>query len=294
MMEILRRLNAALTFPLFQISGHQVTLLRFLIAGVILMVAWWLGRWFARLCHTRLLSYVETGPRYTIVRLLQYGIWVIALLAGLYVLGIRLTALAVVAGVLGVGIGFGLQNLVANFVAGLVLLLERPIRVRDFVTTEEIEGKVQEISFRSTNILTNDNIAIIVPNSQFINSTVINWSHGDPRVRIRVPVGVAYGSDVDLVTRSLLRCAEETEGVLSRPEPTVCFTEFGDSSLNFELRVWTDQPIDHEILRSRLNYAIDAAFRSDGIEIPFPQRDLHIRSGAPAIEAHPGPPAQDP
>jgi small-conductance mechanosensitive channel len=126
--------------------------------------------------------------------------------------------------------------------------------------------------------VTNDNISIIVPNSEFINRTVINWSHGDPRVRIHVPVGVAYGSDVALVTRTLLEVAAETEEVLNAPEPTVWFREFGESSLHFDLLVWTDQPRWHFRLRSRLNYAIDAAFRERGIQIPFPQRDLHLKS----------------
>ena len=249
-MNRLEQLGGMMDYPLF---GSAITPLRLVTVGIILIVTSFVARWFGRLCHNRLLSHIETGPRYTLVRLSQYGIWLIAFLIGLRVLNIDLTALAVVGGVLGVGIGFGLQSLVANFVAGLVLLFEQPIRVGDFVTTGNVEGRVYEISFRSTTIVTNDNISIILPNSELINSTVINWSHGDPNVRINLPVGVAYGSDVELVTRTLLEVAAETEAVLRDPAPKVRFIEFGDSSLNFELRVWTDRPIRHQQLRSRLS-----------------------------------------
>ena len=165
-----------------------------------------------------------------------------------------------------------------NLVSGVVLLLEQPVRYRDRVSVENVEGQVEHINFRSTTILTNDNITIIVPNSQLINQAVINWSHGDPRIRVHVPVGVAYGSDVELVTETLLAVARAQQDVLRSPEPEVRFLEFGDSSLNFELLVWSDEPPNYHRLRSKLNYAIDAAFRDKGVEIPFPQRDLHLKT----------------
>lgn len=267
---------------MFQV-GEQVIrptdLLFFLLALVItLVVARWIRVVLQRYFLRRLP--VEAGAQYAVARLTQYALWVVGFLVALKLLHINLTAFAVVAGALGVGIGFGLQNTVANFVAGLVLLFERPIRIHDRISMEEVEGNVRAINFRATTILTNDNISVIVPNSQFINTKVINWSHSDPRVRIHLPVGVAYGSDVERVTRTLLEVAEQTEGVLKKPDPTVWFTEFGNSSLNFELLVWTDEPIYHRVLRSRLNYAIDAAFRRNGIQIPFPQHDLHIKSAS--------------
>jgi small-conductance mechanosensitive channel len=215
-----------------------------------------------------------------VASLTQYGLWVIGVLVALKILNINLTAIAVVAGALGVGIGFGLQNVVANFVCGLVLLVERPIRVRDRITMAGVEGNVRAVNFRSTLIETNDNISVIVPNSEFINSKVINWSIGDPKVRIHVPVGVAYGSNLETVTKALLGVAAETEGVLKQPSPEVRFLEFGNSSLNMELLVWTVDPAQHFLLRSRLNFAIDAAFRREGVEVPFPQRDIHVRSAA--------------
>ncbi|MEJ2009535.1 MAG: mechanosensitive ion channel, partial [Acidobacteriota bacterium] len=221
---------------------------------------------------------VETGAQYAVASLTQYGLWVVGLLVALKVLNINLTAIAVVAGALGIGIGFGLQNIVANFVCGLVLLVERPIRVHDRITMEALEGNVRAVNLRSTIIVTNDNISVIVPNSEFINGKVINWSIGDPKVRIHVPVGVAYGSNLETVTRALLGVAAQTEGVLKRPTPEVRFLEFGNSSLNMELLVWTVEPAKHFLLQSRLNFAIDAAFRRDGVEVPFPQRDVHVKS----------------
>ena len=150
--------------------------------------------------------------------------------------------------------------------------------MQNATSTELILGFSREIGVHSTTIVTNDNIAIIVPNSQFTSSTVTNWSHGDSQVRIHAPVGVAYGSDVELVERTLLEVAAGTKGVLKHPASRVWFEGFGDSALNFELRVWTDEPIRHQRLHSRLNYEIEAAFRDKGIQIPFPQRDLHVKS----------------
>jgi small-conductance mechanosensitive channel len=274
------RLAAILHFPLFGIGGQAITPVRLLILTLIFLITFYVARATRRQTERRLIRYLEAGPRYTVARLSQYAVWAIGLILALSLVNIDLTAFAVVAGALGLGVGFGLQNVVANFVAGLVLLFERPIKIQDRVTVENIEGNVLEINFRTTTLRTNDNITIIVPNSEFINRSVINWSHGDPRVRIHVPVGVAYGSNVELVTQTLLEVAFGMEGVLRDPPPTVRFTEFGDSSLNFELLVWTDQPTRHPLLRSNLNYATDAAFRLHGIQIPFPQRDVHIKSAA--------------
>lgn len=267
---------------LFDIGGDPITGGHLVLVALILIVSRYLARWIGRLCETRFLRSIEGGPRYTLVRSVQYGVWLVGILVALKVLNVGLTALAVVGGVLGVGIGFGLQNLVANFAAGLVLLFERPVAVNDFVTVGEVEGRVWGIGFRSTTVITNDNISIIVPNSQFINNAVTNWSHNDSRVRVRVPVGVAYGSDVELVKRTLLEVAAGIEGVLKHPASRVWFSGFGDSSLDFELRVWTEEPIRYQRLHSRLNFAIEAAFRERDIQIPFPQRDLHVKS-APGI-----------
>ena len=279
-MNVLIHLLHALQFTLFKIGGEPITTYDLLAFALTLLLTAVVARRVRRLLELYFLRRlpVEAGAQYAVASLTQYGLWVVGLLVGLKVLNINLTAIAVVAGALGVGIGFGLQNVVGNFVSGLVLLVERPIRVRDRVTMEGVEGNVRAINFRSTTIQTNDNISVIVPNSEFINGKVVNWSLGDPKIRIHAPVGVAYGSDLATVTNTLLTAAKETEGVLNIPEPEVRFLEFGESSLNFDLLVWTNDPANHFRLRSRLNYAIDAAFRRQGVEIPFPQRDVHVKS----------------
>ena len=195
--------------------------------------------------------------------------------------GIDLSALTVLAGALGIGVGLGLQNIASNFVSGLSILFERPIKVGDRIEAGKITGDVVSISLRATTIVSNDNIAIIVPNTEFVSSTVINWSYTDRDVRFNIPVGVSYSSDPVVVKRLLLEVAADHPGVLKRPPPDVLFQEFGDSALNFVLRVWTqDYTTRPGVLRSELNFAISKKFKEHGIEIPFPQRDLHIRSGA--------------
>jgi potassium-dependent mechanosensitive channel len=281
-MDVITHIEKALGYALFRVGGEPITPFSLISLVLVLIITAVVARKVRHLLELYFLRRlpVETGAQYAVASLTQYCLWVIGLLVGLRILNINLTAIAVIAGALGVGIGFGLQNIVANFVCGLVLLVERPIRVNDRITMEGVEGNVRAVNLRSTVIQTNDNISVIVPNSEFINGKVINWSIGDPKVRIHVPVGVAYGSNLETVTRALLGIAHETEGVLKQPAPEVRFIEFGDSSLNMELLVWTVEPALHFLLRSRLNFAIDAAFRREGVQIPFPQRDVHVKSAS--------------
>lgn len=193
--------------------------------------------------------------------------------------GIDLSALSLLAGALGVGIGFGLQNITDNFISGIIILFEKPIKVGDRIEVGAVEGNVTSISVRATTVLTNDNISIIVPNSDFISKLVINWSHNDRNIRFRLPVGVSYREDPEKVKQILLQVAEENPNILKKPNPMVLFTGFGDSSLDFELAVWTSSHTDRpRILRSELYFEIFAKFKEHNIEIPFPQRDLHLRS----------------
>ena len=193
--------------------------------------------------------------------------------------GIDLSSLGLIAGALGVGVGFGLQNITDNFISGIIILFEQPIKVGDRIEVGDISGDVMNISGRATTILTNDNISMIVPNSEFISKQVINWSHNDRNVRFKIPVGVSYNEDPIEVKRILLEAAEENEDVLNDPAPMVIFDEFADSSLNFYLAVWTNTFTDRPmILKSNLYFAIFEKFKKEGIEIPFPQRDIHIKS----------------
>ncbi len=193
--------------------------------------------------------------------------------------GIDLSALSLLAGALGVGIGFGLQNITDNFISGIIILLEKPIKVGDRIEVGSIAGDVMKISVRATTVQTNDNISIIVPNSEFISQRVINWSHNDRNIRFRFAVGVSYKEDPEKVRDVLMGVANANEHVLKNPEPKVFFDEFGDSSLNFYLAVWTTTHTDKpSVLKSELYFEIFKRFTEEGIEIPFPQRDLHIKN----------------
>jgi small-conductance mechanosensitive channel len=225
---------------------------------------------------------LDKGVRFTFDKAFHYIIMVLAIIVSLSTVGFELSALTVFAGVLGVGIGFGMQNIASNFISGIILLFERPIKVGDRVIVDDIIGDVERINMRATVIKTLDNEHIIVPNSYFLEEHVINRSYSDKVMRLVIPVGVAYGSDVPLVKELLLQVAEDeaevSPTVRHHPEPFINFKEFGDSSLNFELFVWISNP-EHVIrIKSNLNFRIDAIFRENGVEIPFPQRDLHVRS----------------
>ena len=206
---------------------------------------------------------------------LMVGILVIMPIA---VQGFNMGTLGVLLGAVSFGIGFGLRNIADNFVSGLILLIERPIKVGDRIEVEGVFGTVKEIRARSTTVVTNDNISIIVPNSQFIASQVTNVSHSGNLVRYRMPVGVHYNSDVQVVTKALQEAAADCEALCKDPAPAVRFLEFGDSSLNFELWVWTDSFFDRpNNLKSQVNYLIWDKLKKYDIEIPYPQRDLYIK-----------------
>jgi small-conductance mechanosensitive channel len=279
--SVLAELWQFLEFPLFHLGGTAVTtlgLLQFaLFVGLLLIVE----AMFRRLVTQRLLArtHLDEGIRFAIARITGYIFLTIGFYIALKMVGIDLSSLAVLAGALGVGLGFGLQNIVHNFISGLIILAERPVSIGDRVEVNGVAGQVAKISLRSTTVVTNDNISVIVPNSSFISEPVVNWSHGDPKVRINIPVGIAYGSDVPKFKRLMLEVAAAQKEVLTDPAPNVFFIGFGDSSLDFELGVWTAQMSRNpKRFRSEINYAIEAALRQNGIQIPFPQRDLHLKS----------------
>lgn len=275
-----------LTTALFQIGDIPVTsagLIRFV---AIITVAWWLSR-LAQSAFTRIAAFrpnFSRGALYTINRLVHYVLLTIGFLIALSSVGINLSKLALFASALGVGVGFGLQNLISNFVAGLMLLFEKSLKVGDFIELQSgISGEVREISFRSTVITTNDNVDIVVPNSEFVNGHVMNWTMRDVNRRIHVKFGVAYGSDKDLVRKATLEAADAVRHTLEGDDsrkPQVWLTEFGDSALNFELVVWLNSDAVKRPAAVQADYLweIETALSKYGIEIPFPQRDLHIRS----------------
>lgn len=223
-------------------------------------------------------SAIDRGIRDSIKKLMHYSVVLIGLIFALSLLGVTPQNFVVLAGAFGIGIGFGLQNIVNNFVSGLILLFERPIKVGDMVMIDGEWALVRKIGLRSTTIETFDLSEIIVPNSDLISQKVINWTLSSEQSRVVVPVGVAYGSDVPLVLGILKECAANHSKVLESPAPSVLFTAFGASSLDFDLRVWVAD-INHRLaVKSELLLAIDEQFRLANVEIPFPQRDLHLRS----------------
>jgi len=221
------------------------------------------------------------GTQFAAAKIVSYTLVVIGVLVAVNSMGLRLDALFAASAVVAVGIGFGLQNIAQNFISGLILLVEQPVRQGDFVRVNDVVGVIEDIGLRATHVITRDEVTVIVPNSDLITKGVINHSRPSPKLRIRVEVGVAYGSDVAQVRDTLLTLASGHAKVLAEPPPEVRFDAFADSSLSFTLLCWVADPDPDVDLRisSDLRYAIDAAFREKQIEIPFPQQDLHLRDG---------------
>ena len=226
---------------------------------------------------------MQRGVRISMARLVHYAVVLIGGIVTLSVLGFDFTNMAIIGGALGVGIGFGMQTIVNNFVCGLIMLFERPVKVGDAVQLADLFGRVKQVGLRATVVETYDNAEIVVPNADMITGQVTNWTLAERRARLRLPVGVAYGSDVTLVMQTLMECAEDHVMVLSNPKPAVLFWGFGASSLDFELRVWIADFDSRRVVQSEINQDIDQRFRELAIEIPFPQRDLHLRSVEPSL-----------
>lgn len=245
-----------------------------------LMLVILIGKVFKRILKDKLLHKlnIDHANRETLANIINYSTGCILFIVFLQYLGVNISTLAVIGGGLGLGIGFALQDLIKDFISGLTLLFERPIKAGDFIEIEGSKGYVKEISTRSIIIETQDGSDIFIPNSYFINSRFTNWSYQSFTARIIVPISVAYQSDLILLTELLLQCAHQESKVLLEPSPEVLFIGFGDNSLNFELRVWID-PIDEEPeIRSHLNFLIESLLRENHINIPFPQRDVWLKN----------------
>jgi potassium efflux system protein len=306
-----------LTLWLFELWDPTVTLARSVLAAsisfgelslslgsvlVFLTTVWvsvMAGRGISSVLEADVLSRLDMprGLPSVIGRLTRYTLIALGFFFALAAIGVKLTQLTLIGGALGVGIGFGLQNIVSNFVAGLILAFERPIREGDLIQLETLTGEVRRIGFRATIVRTYDGAEVIVPNASLISKDVVNWTLSDQQRRITVEVGVAYGTDTDKVKALLLEVARAHPGVIKVPEPLALFTGFGDSALNFELRFWTVDADRVSILRSDVTAAINNALAAAGIEIPYPQRDVHLKvMDAPAAAARraAAPPGKEP
>jgi small-conductance mechanosensitive channel len=269
------------------LPGISLTLVQIFLLVALLLAVFWISARTKSFLFNRFLvnSGLDRSLQYAVSQIVSNIVLVVGVFIVLDNAGIHLATLAVFAGAVGVGIGFGLQNIASNFISGLVILAERPITIGDRVEVAGVTGQVQQIRARSTVILTNDNITMIVPNTKFIDSPVTNWTYGDPRVRFRVPVGVAYGSDLEKARNALLEVARENPQVLDEPSPTVFLEAFGGSSINLELVVWSkEMSYRPRRFRSDLNFAIARKLREAGVEIPSPQRDISFREGFVRVE----------
>lgn len=282
-LKFIKLIDQVLKYPLFTINQTTVTFSSIIMLILVIMGFLVLSRILIKTVLSKVLARtkLDKGMQYTFTRVANYLILIVGGVIAFQIVGIDLSGLIVIFGFLSVGIGFGLQNITSNFISGLILLFERPIMVGDRVLVGDTEGDVEEIHIRATIVRTLNNVSIIVPNSEFISSNVINWSHSDPKLRLDISVGVSYNSDLDSVLSSLEEVARENPEVLTNPEPEVLFEEFGESSWNMDLRVWINDPKRHRQVRSAINCAIVRKFRENNIEIPFPQRDLHVRSPLP-------------
>ena len=263
----------------FRIGSFRLSITDLMFAIVIFLALLTATRWLQRLLETRVFpqTRLDAGMRNSLKSTVGYVGLIIAVAVAVSIAGLDLSNIAIIAGALSIGIGFGLQNIVNNFVSGLILLAERPIKIGDWIVVGEHEGFVQRINVRATEVRTFQHSSVIIPNSELLSSALVNWTHKDATARIEIPVGVSYGADVDLVRNTLTEVAAAHPEVMPEPEPFVLFTAFGDSSLDFELRCYTSQADRRVRIATAMRFEIVRLFRERGIEIPFPQRDVHVR-----------------
>ena len=270
-----------LDLPILTFGETRVTAWSVIYYTALLVALFYIAGKIRRLLVSKILvrSKLDIGAQEAVATITRYVVVLIGLLIIIQTAGIDLTTLNVIAGAVGFGIGFGLQNIASNFISGLIILFERPIKIGDRIEVSEVEGEVISIGARSTTVVTNDNIAIIVPNSKFVTENVVNWQYVGNSVRFKVPVTVAGSADPRLVEKLLLVVAAENPDVLDVPEPAVRFLEFAESGLKFELRAWSSSLVHRKgKLISALNFAILEKFRENEIEIPNPPRDIYLRN----------------
>jgi small-conductance mechanosensitive channel len=280
--------------PYFRVGNLPVTP-AFLVKALLFLAALsFICRWASRAISKLLLSRtpLDEGQRYAMDRVITYAVYIFGLLIGLETIGVNLSSITVFGGALGIGIGFGLQSIMSNFVSGLILLFERPIKVGDRIEIGGLDGTVNRIGARSTWMRTNDNIVMILPNTEFVVKPVVNWTAHSRQVRFRLPFSLPNSIDPAEVRRVLLEVAGANSDVLNDPAAEVALTGFADKNINYELRVWTSTRIEsHQVLKSDLNFAIFDAFRRHGIVTPEPPPSS---PPAPAEEQPPQPPIEDP
>lgn len=271
-------LNSILNFELIPIEKNSLSVYDVIVIAVILLVSAFLLRILKRVFKRQeKTGKLDIGKSHAFFQIIKYVVWIFTILIALDTVGMELTPLLAGSAALLVGLGLGLQQIFQDFLSGITLLIEGTIKIGDVVQTSDGQvSTVKEINLRTSKVETRDKIIVIVPNSRLINENVINWSHSGKTTRFSIKVGVAYGSNVELVKSILINCANKHDKVHNSPEPNVQFKDFGDSSLDFELYFYTSESFYVEWIKSDLRFAIDAAFRENNVTIPFPQRDVHM------------------
>ena len=277
-------MDELLNYVLFK-NGDYVLTTGSLISIIFLLIAVRIALFLIKRIFARFFSKrnVDEGRQAAIYQLISYLFWIIAFLTALEIMGIHITFLLAGSAALLVGLGLGLQQIFQDLVSGIFILIEGTVKVNDVIELDGMVGKILSVNLRTSKVLTRDGIMIIVPNHKFIIEKITNWSHSSESTRFKVEVGVAYGSDVEKVKSILLNCITNHPDVIQGKngdlhDPFVRFVDFGDSSLKFELYFWTNSIFQVEFIKSNLRFDIDKSFRSHGIIIPFPQRDIHIKN----------------
>ncbi len=277
-MELIEKLQSILSFSIIETDKINISLWSLLLTFIILVVTGLVLKLIKKgLMRYSQRSTIDSGSVLSIYQIIKYIIWVIAIGIALDSLGFKLNLLLASSAALLVGLGLGIQQIFNDYVSGLLILFEQNIKVGDVMEVEnQMVGKVIRIGLRTSKLKTRDDIIVVIPNSKLVSENTINWSDVAGRTRFHVNVGVAYGSDTRLVEKVLLHCANQVTAISADPKPFVRFSDFGDSSLDFQLYFWVNDPFYVENTKSNLRFAIDDEFRKNQIQIPFPQRDVHI------------------
>ena len=268
-----------LSEPRINIGDKKISLDGFIAAILIFYLSFRLSKGIEKTARTRLekVPFLDTTRTNTISMLIRYTIIIIGVLVAFAIVNIDFTTLKVLIGALGVGIGFGLREIVNNLISGFILLSDKTIVHNDLIEVNGLLGKVETVGIRTTVIKTFNNVEVIVPNTNLVNNELINYTHSDPIIRIDVPIGVSYKSDPFKVREVLIKNLYEIEDVLKNPEINLYFTNFGESSLDFQVSVWTDNALKKKVIESDVRYAIWKSLKENNIEIPFPQLDVHMK-----------------
>jgi small-conductance mechanosensitive channel len=271
-------------YPLFTFGGNSILVSQLVLVLIVLLVGYVISKLIERFLQRRLAkTELRADASYLLQRIVFYTLLVVVLMTALSVLNVPLAAFAFISGAIAIGVGFGAQNIINNFISGWILLMERPVRIGDFIEIDQHQGVVERIGNRSTQIRRVDGVHLLIPNSQMLERVVVNWTLVDKQIRTTVRVGVAYGSPVKKVAEIIRQAVEEPPEVRGDPKVSVIFEDFGDSALIFDAYFWADVGGEKVLrdIRSAIRYRIDELFQENGITIAFPQRDVHVNSLAP-------------